>query len=107
MECIYRVKESGEWSYTVRTVRFNEEEFKCFLLDWLKFLLKNWETHIFDYFEREIMEDLRADWFEVCIGEQRYRMKSKKRFLKFLKSVYGDLGEKILEAVKKELIKKD
>jgi hypothetical protein len=34
-------------------------------------------------------------------------MKSKKGVLKFLKSAYGDLGEKIFEAVKKELIKKD
>ena len=98
---------SSDFKHFKISKRFNEEEFQSFLLDWLKFLLKHWEIHISDYFEREIIENLRADRFEVCINGQRYGMKSKKGFLKFLKSAYGDLGEKILEAVKKELIKKD
>ena len=107
MEYISQAKQSGEWSYIVRTIRFNEKEFQHFLLNWLKFLLKNWEIHISDYFEREIIENLRADRFEVCIGDRKYEMKNKKGFLKFLKNTYGDFSEKILEAVKKELIKKD
>jgi hypothetical protein len=107
MEYISQVKQSGEWSYIVRTIRFNEEEFQHFLLNWIKFLLKHWEIHISDYFEREIIENLRADRFEVCIGDRKYGMKNKKGFLKFLKNTYGELGEKILEVVKKELIKED
>jgi hypothetical protein len=103
MRYIYKQTEDGK---ELEAIELEKQEFKDFVLYCLENFLKNWEYYFSSYFER-ILEGHDAEYFSVNMDGQQYKMENEKEFLEVLKKLYGDLGQRLLQIAKKEIIKQD
>jgi hypothetical protein len=103
MRYIYK---QTEWGKELETIELSKKEFEDFVLYCLENFLKNWEYYFSAYFER-VLEGHDAENFLVNIDEQCHTIENEKEFIAILKKSYGDLGQRLLQMAKKEIIKQD
>jgi hypothetical protein len=103
MKYIYKQIENSK---EVEAIEISKKEFEDFVLYCLENFLKNWECYFSDYFER-ILEGYDVSYFHVNFNGQHYIIENEKEFIESLKKLYGDLGQRLLQIAKKEIIKQD
>jgi hypothetical protein len=101
MKYIYKQTEDGK---ELEAIEFEKQEFKDFILYCLEKFLKDWEYYFSICFER-VLEGHDASYFRVSLDGQYYTIGDEKEFLELLKKIYGNLGQRLLEVAKKEIIK--
>lgn len=104
----YKAKSKvGDYVLNYQKATMTKEEFQSFIVDCLKGLIANWQEFFENYFERVIMDGYDIDLLEVEVDGQVFKMRNEKDFIKVINNIYGDLGSRMLELVKKEIIKEE
>jgi hypothetical protein len=85
--------------------QLDEKSFKNLVYNFLEDFLKNWEMYFENYFETIVLEGYDVDYLKVSINGQNYVIENEEDFIKVLKKLYGDLGQRLLQMAKKEIIK--